>query len=171
WYGGFGFQNVHADQHIIAFANNDPNKIVIGNDGGVYYSANGGTTTSPRDMGYNTSQFYTVGVGPTTAFPSGDFFAGGLQDNGTQLFQNANPTGVDDSTEPFGGDGAYTFFDQDGTDRYFIRNYVYNGGINLYSFDGSDVTINSEDASNGAFINPQDLDSNLDILYSNYSAG
>lgn len=170
WYGGFGYQEVHADQHILAFANNDPNKIIIGNDGGVYYSANGGTTTSPRNTGYNTSQFYTVGVGPTTAF-TGDYFAGGLQDNGTQLLANANPTGVDNATEPYGGDGAYTFFDQDGTDRYFIRNYVYNGGINLYNFDGENVTINSENASNGAFINPQDLDSNLDILYSNYSAG
>lgn len=168
WYGGWGHQYVHADQHIAAFGNNDSNKVIFGNDGGVYYSADGGTTTEERNNGFNTSQFYTVGVGPTTAY-TGDYFAGGLQDNGTQLVENGNPTGTSAATEIYGGDGAYTFFDQDGTDRYLIRNYVYNSGINLYNFDGDNVTINNEDASNGAFINPQDLDSNLDILYSNYT--
>ncbi|MBU2938319.1 T9SS type A sorting domain-containing protein [Lacinutrix sp. C3R15] len=170
WYGGFGHQYVHADQHVAVFAPGDSNKMLFGNDGGVYYSEDAGATIEERNNGFITSQFYTVGVGPTTAF-TGDYFAGGLQDNGTQLFQNANPTGTDSSTEPFGGDGAYTFFDQDGTDRYFIRNYVYNSGITLRHFNGDDdVNINNESASNGAFINPQALDSNLDILYSNYSA-
>lgn len=169
WYGGFGHQYVHADQHIAAFGHTDSNKVIFGNDGGVAYSADGGTTTEERVNGLVTSQYYTVGVGPTTAF-TGDYFAGGLQDNGTQLIQDGNITNPDSATEIFGGDGAYTFFDQDGTDRYIISNYVYNGAVNLYNFDGDNVSINSEDDSNGAFINPQALDSNLDILYSNYSA-
>lgn len=172
WYGGFGIQYAHADQHAVAFGNGDVSKVVFGNDGGVYYSADGGTTIQERNNGYNTSQFYTVGVAPTTAF-TGDYFAGGLQDNGTQLFENANPTGTDSSSEPYGGDGAYTFFDQDGTDKYFIRNYVYSAGINLYNFDtSSEVVINSESlaVANGDFINQQDLDSNLNILYTNYSS-
>ncbi|MFD2542623.1 PA domain-containing protein [Lacinutrix gracilariae] len=174
WYGGFGHQYVHADQHVAVFAPGDSNKMMFGNDGGVYYSDDAGTTIEDRNNGFVTSQFYTVGVAPTTAL-TGDYFVGGLQDNGTQLFQNANPTGTDSSTEPYGGDGAYSFFDQDGTDRYFIRNYVYNSGVNLRHLNadgtlGDNVTINAESDSNGAFINPQDLDSNLDILYSNYSA-
>lgn len=171
WYGGFGFQEVHADQHGAAFGHNDPNKVIFSNDGGVYYSADGGTTTEVRTDGYNTAQYYTVAVGPTAAFPSGDHFAGGLQDNGTQLTENGDPNGDSNATEIQGGDGAYTYFDQDGTDRYVIANYVYNDNIRLYNFDGDDVTINSESASNGAFINPGALDSNLDILYTNYSAG
>ena len=170
WYGGFNRQYMHADQHAATFANNDTNTMLFSNDGGVFYSADGGVTISERNNGFVTGQFYTVGVGPTTAFPSGDVFAGGLQDNGTQLFENVSTTGPDSTSEPYGGDGAYTFFDQDGVDRYFIRNYVYNSGINLYSFDGDNVTINSESASNGAFINPCALDSNLDILYTNYSS-
>jgi hypothetical protein len=169
WYGGFGHQYVHADQHIAAFGHNDSNKVIFGNDGGVAYTSDGGTTTEERVNGLITSQYYTVAVGPTSAFTD-DYFAGGLQDNGTQLIENGNTTSPNESTEIQGGDGAYTFFDQDGTDKYVIANYVYNGSINLYNFDGEDVTINNEDASNGAFINPQALDSNLDILYSNYSA-
>ncbi|MGB5417734.1 T9SS type A sorting domain-containing protein, partial [Algibacter sp.] len=133
--------------------------------------ADGGTTTESRNVGYNTAQYYTVAVGPTTAFPTGDHFAGGLQDNGTQLTENGDPAGDSNATEIQGGDGAYTYFDQDGTDRYVIANYVYNDNITLYSFDGADVSINSESLSNGAFINPGALDSNLDILYTNYSAG
>ncbi|KGL62829.1 glycoside hydrolase, GH74 family [Polaribacter sp. Hel1_85] len=169
WYGGFGHQYVHADQHIAAFGHNDSNKVIFGNDGGVAYTSNGGTITEERTNGLITSQYYTVAVGPTAAFTE-DYFAGGLQDNGTQLIENGTKTTPDEATEIQGGDGAYTFFDQDGTDRYVIANYVYNGSINLYNFDGDDVEINDEDGSNGAFINPQALDSNLDILYSNYSA-
>jgi hypothetical protein len=170
WYGGFNFQEVHADQHIAAFGHNDSNKVIFGNDGGVAYSADGGETIEVRTNGLITSQFYTVAVAPTSAF-DGDNFAGGLQDNGTQLIENASTNSTDNSIEIQGGDGAYTFFDQDGTDRYVIANYVYNGNINLYNFDGDNVNINNEDGSNGSFINPQALDSNLDILYSNYSAG
>jgi hypothetical protein len=169
WYGGFGHQYVHADQHIAAFGHTDSNKVIFGNDGGVAYSADGGITTVERVNGLVTAQYYTVGVGPTTAF-TGDYFAGGLQDNGTQLIENGDTTNPDSATEIYGGDGAYTFFDQDGTDRYIIANYVYNASINLYNFDGANVTINDEDPGNGAFINPQALDSNLDILYSNYSS-
>lgn len=171
WYGGFGFQEVHADQHAMTFANGSSTVMAFGNDGGVYYSDDAGVSTNGRSKDFNTSQFYTVGVAPTTAF-AGDYFAGGLQDNGTQLFQDADPNQTASSEEPYGGDGAYTFFDQDGTDKYFIRNYVYNSGINLYNLENnSSITINNESESNGAFINPQALDSNLDILYSNYSAG
>ncbi|WP_298495251.1 PA domain-containing protein [uncultured Algibacter sp.] len=165
-----GTSSVHADQHITAFGHGDASKVLFGNDGGVYYSNDGGATISARNNGYNTAQYYTLGVGPTTAFPSGDNFAGGLQDNGTQLIEDGNTAGPDSATEIQGGDGAYTYFDQDGTDRYVIANYVYNDNINLYSFDGTDVTINNESLSNGSFINPGALDSNLDILYSNYSA-
>ncbi len=162
---------VHADQHAMTFANGSSTVVAFGNDGGVYYSANAGSNTTSRNKDFNTSQFYTVGVAPTTAF-TGDYFAGGLQDNGTQLFENANPNQTDATIEAYGGDGAFTFFDQDGTDQYFVRNYVYNSGINVYNFaTSSNVTINNETASNGAFINPQALDSNLDILYSNYSSG
>ena len=171
WYAGFGYQYAHADQHGMTFSNSDPNTVLFGNDGGVFYSNNGGTNTLERNKGFITSQFYTVGVAPTTAFDGAEYFVGGLQDNGTHLFSNADP-GINSSVETYGGDGAYSFFDQDGTDQYYIRNYVYNNGINLYNLSNNQsITINSESSSIGSFINPQGLDSNLDILYSNYSSG
>jgi photosystem II stability/assembly factor-like uncharacterized protein len=141
WYGGFGEQEVHADQHAIAFANGDSNKMIFGNDGGVYYSSNGGTTTESRNVGYNTSQFYSIGVAPTSS--GGENFAGGLQDNGTQAFNNAS-AGINSSVETQGGDGAATDYDQD-TGNYYISNYVYNDNINQRNLDGSLIrSINSE---------------------------
>ncbi|NMH89176.1 thrombospondin type 3 repeat-containing protein [Flavivirga algicola] len=162
---------VHADQHNMVYASGDTNKVLFVNDGGVYYSNDGGATISSRNRGYNVTQFYTVGVAPTSAL-TGDYFLAGAQDNGTQLFQDASKNGPDASFEAGGGDGAYSFFDQDGNDRYFIGNIVYNKLVFLYDYnEGEYVTINSEDTNNGSFINPQALDSNLDILYSNYSSG
>jgi hypothetical protein len=166
WYGGFGQQEVHADQHAIAFANGASNKMLFGNDGGVYYTSNGGTTTSSRNSGYNTSQFYSIGVAPTSS--GGDNFAGGLQDNGTQGFNNAS-AGMNGSVETQGGDGAATDYDQD-TGNYYVSNYVYNDNINQRNLNGSTIrNLNSESLERGDFINQQDLDSNLNTLYTNYT--
>jgi len=161
---------VHADQHAMVFPLNNSNRVLFGNDGGVYFSDNGGLAISERNNGFVTSQFYTVGVAPTTAFSGQDYFVGGLQDNGTLLFENASP-GINSAIRAFGGDGAYSFFDQDGSDQYFIRNFVYNNAVSLFNFEtNSVVTLNSENSNVGSFINPQGLDSNLDILYSNYTS-
>lgn len=173
WYGGFGYQDVHSDQHGLAFGNAASNKILIGNDGGVYFSNNGGTTTVARNRGLNITQFYSVGVSPTSAvsgLTGNDYFAAGAQDNGTQYFANAS-AGVNSSIESQGGDGAFTMFDQ-GSDKYYISNYVYNLNINLRPIPSGTVRTLSNDASsatNGAFIAPMILDSNQDVLYSDYS--
>ncbi|CAL2102295.1 conserved protein of unknown function [Tenacibaculum sp. 190130A14a] len=164
-----GVPIVHADQHGMAFASSS--RMLFGTDGGVYFSNNGGTTIGARNKNYNTLQFYTLGVAPTTAFGGNEFFIAGAQDNGTQLVENAT-AGINSSERAAGGDGAASFFDQDGTDRYFITNYVYNNSINLYNYATSQwTTINSENASRGDFINQEDLDSQLNILYSNYTEG
>jgi photosystem II stability/assembly factor-like uncharacterized protein len=36
WYGGFGYQNVHADQHVALFEPGNSSVIYFGNDGGVF---------------------------------------------------------------------------------------------------------------------------------------
>lgn len=169
WYGGFNFQEVHEDQHGIAFASSQ--KLLFSNDGGVYYSSNSGANIQARNNNFNTLQFYTVGVAPMTAFGGDEYFLAGAQDNGTQLIAKASD-GINSSINVSGGDGAASFFDLDGTDRYFVTNYVYNSSIGFFNYDtGSPKLINSEEESNGDFINQADLDSNLNILYTNYSVG
>ena len=169
WYGGFTFQEVHADQHSIAFANGSSSKILFGNDGGVYYTDNGGTVTSARNKGYNVTQFYHGDIGQNVAT---EMFMSGAQDNGTQMMNGAS-VGINSSVDLYGGDGAYSFIDKDG--EYVIVSYVYNTTrrVNLPlvlenpaipRYAG--VNLGNDDES-GKFINPADLDDNLDILYTN----
>ncbi len=165
-YGSTSPNDIHPDQQGMAIL--DANHILFGNDGGVAYSSNGGVTIEHRNNKYNVTQFYHMAVGPTAAF-NGDYFMAGAQDNGTQLFENA-PQSVANSTTTQGGDGAYCFFDQDGTDKYRISNYVYNGNIRLFDYSIQYwKTVNSEYTQHGDFINQEALDSHLNILYSNYS--
>ncbi|TVZ56645.1 putative secreted protein (Por secretion system target) [Lutibacter sp. Hel_I_33_5] len=169
YYGNNNTSQVHPDQHGIAFSSSS--RMVFGNDGGVYFSNDSGTTIQARNKGYNTLQFYTVAVAPK-GLTTSDYFVAGAQDNGSQLVENGN-AGVNSSTQAQGGDGAYCHFDIDGTDKYYIVNTQWNGSTVLFNYgNNTSRTINrdsSEDGNNGSFINPQTLDSNLDILYSNYS--
>lgn len=172
---GLSCSLVHADQHGLAFKPNDSNIAVFGNDGGVYYASDLSTsgttgTISARNANLNITQYYSVGVSPTTSGLAGDNFVAGAQDNGSHLFTNANVASPSPGTSIQGGDGAYSMFDQ-GTDRYTITNYVYNSSINYRSAGGTYRVINSESANNGAFIAPMALDSSLDVLYSDYSNG
>lgn len=168
--------NTHADHHAMTFKPGNSNIAAFGNDGGVYYSGSLSTTSSApaaRTNGLNITQFYSLGVAPTNSVSglTGEYFAAGSQDNGTQYFSNAAP-GVNSSVESQGGDGAFTMFDQ-GSDKYYISNYVYNQSI-VYRpiLSGATRTLDNDDGStnNGAFIAPMVLDSNLDLLYSDYSS-
>lgn len=171
WYGGFGIQNVHADQHGIAFGNNSSTKILFGNDGGVYYTDNAGVNISSRNKDYNVTQFYHGEIGQST---TNELLMSGAQDNGTQIINGAS-AGVNSSVDLYGGDGASSFIDKDG--EYVIVSYVYNTmrRVNLPlvlenpaipRYQGVDLQADQE---TGQFINPADLDDNLDILYTNGS--
>jgi chitodextrinase len=177
WYGGFGQpNNVHADQHSIAFGNNNSSRMLFGNDGGIYYSGNAGSTISVRNTGYNVTQFVKAGIGPDGVGDTNGIFSAGAQDNGTQAFRDNNTTaGVNPSEELSDGDGFYTFVDKDG--QYMIATYVYNV---IYRFnlpwngqgriDGGATTLSS-DQSSGDFVNPMGYDSDANRLLSNSSVG
>ncbi|XRE43268.1 hypothetical protein ACIVBQ_001472 [Tenacibaculum discolor] len=172
WYGGFGHQNVHADQHSMAFGNNDSSKILFGNDGGIYYSGNSGSTISVRNKGYNVTQFVKAGIGPDGAGDVDGIFSAGAQDNGTQAFRNA-VAGINSSTQLSDGDGFYTFVDKDGD--YMIATYVNNV---IYRFSlpwnglgrqqGGATTLSS-DQNTGDFVNPMGYDNDANRLLSNAS--
>lgn len=174
---GLSCSTVHADQHVMTFRPGFNNQAVFGNDGGVYYASSLSTAATSavipaRITNYNVTQFYSVGVAPTSTVSglTGDYFVAGAQDNGTQYFANPSTTIPAATTMVQGGDGAYSLFDQ-GADKYYITNYVHNQSIIYRTTAGSTRTINSETTFNGAFICPMTLDSRLDMLYSDYSSG
>ncbi|CAM1345760.1 GEVED domain-containing protein [Tenacibaculum crassostreae] len=173
WYGGFGVSNnVHADQHSIAFGNSSSTKMLFGNDGGIYYSGNAGSTINVRNKGYNVTQFVKAAIGPDGSGDINGIFSAGAQDNGTQAFRNAS-AGINSSTELSDGDGFYTFVDKDG--QYMIATYVKNV---IYRFSlpwngqgrrqGGATTLSS-DQNTGDFVNQMGFDSDANRLLANNS--
>jgi photosystem II stability/assembly factor-like uncharacterized protein len=166
---------VHPDQHAMAFRPGNENQAVFGNDGGVYYASSlsgaetSNTVISERNTNYNVTQFYTAAIAPRA---EDEYFMGGTQDNGTPYFYNPNANAPDSSVDISGGDGAACFVDQQGED-YYIVSYVYNAYYQLFDVNENAWKVIVEDLQNteGDFINQADLDSNLDILYTNGSSG
>ena len=167
------YSTVHADQHAMAFRPGLANEAVFGNDGGVYFtnslsSASKTTTIDKRVSNYNVTQFYYGAIAPTSA---DEYFMGGTQDNGTPYFGEPSKTEISSAVDISGGDGAACFIDQVG-ESYLIVSYVYNNSYGLYNYElGEWRTINRDNNNDGDFINQADLDSNLDILYTNGSSG
>ena len=162
---------VHADQQGWAFHPTDGDKAIIGNDGGVFYASSlsgassSSTAIQSRNKDYNVTQFYNGAIGQDV---NNELLVAGAQDNGTPFINGAS-AGVNSGNDVYGGDGAYSFIDKDG--QYMIVSYVYNvkHRFNL-PYTGAGQAI-SGDQNSGAFINPSELDDNLDILFTNGTSG
>lgn len=153
WVGTTG-QYVHADQQIITWRNN--NQVLFGCDGGVHYSANGGTTITDRNQGLRIKQFYAVANHPTST----NYFLAGAQDNGVHQLNNAT---IGASVEVTGGDGAFVHIDQN-QGQYQWGSYVYNQ-YRRSTNSGSTWTSVNYSSSAGKFINPTDYDDVNNIMY------
>ncbi len=164
WYGGFTFQEVHADQHNAIFEPGNSNVIYFTNDGGVYRSANATATIptiTPKEPNYNTTQFYACAIHPGTGV---NHFLAGAQDNGSHRFTSA---GINSTTEVTGGDGAFVHIDQNQA-QYQYTSYVYN---NYYRSTNTGSSFSGVSFGNtGSFINPTDYDDSLNLLYGNYAS-
>jgi len=165
WYGGFGFQDVHADQHAIIFEPGNSSVIYFGNDGGVWRSGNG-TATIPtithKSKNYNVTQFYACAMNPTAY--SSQFMAG-AQDNGTQQYSSL---GINSTVEKTGGDGCFCHIDQD-QPQYQFSSYVYNNYYRSTNTGASFTGITNN--NNGSFVNPTDYDDANNNLYACFGNG
>jgi len=157
WVGTSG-QYVHADQHIITWRSN--NQVLIGSDGGIHYSPNGGTNFYDKNTGLRIKQFYSIAVHPTSA----NYFLGGTQDNGTHQL---NSPGLGSSVEVTGGDGAYAHIDQN-QPQFQWGSYVYNQYRR--STNGGSTWTSVNYSSTGRFINPTDYDDAANIMYCSHAA-
>ena len=104
--------NIHVDQHARAYVGGDPARLLIGNDGGVYYSGNansGSPTFIPLNLTFNTIEFYYGDLGPDFANANPRFAVGGAQDNGTSSLVQFGADVVPDAWQHiYGGDGITT---------------------------------------------------------------
>lgn len=156
WNGGYGKPYLHADQHAISFRPDNNSEVVIGNDGGIWYTDDAGVTFTDQSNGYITAQYYSCAVHPTE---NNYFYLGGAQDNGTHKFDQG---GLDDIDEVIGGDGGFCFISTTDPDIQ-IGAYTQN---NWYlSTNGGESFSRVHSESDGRFINPADYDAGADILY------
>lgn len=154
---------VHADHHYMHWwKRGNESQIVIGCDGGVYYSVDGGSTWVDKNRNLGLKQFYGADIHPYAGSP---YLLAGSQDNGTHQIKNP---GLTYSHEVTGGDGMHVWINQQDPSIQF-GSYVYNqyrrstnGGATW-----SSLNLNT---NTGMFANPYALDETQNILYACYSA-
>ena len=165
WYGGFGFQNVHADQHVVLYEPGNSNVIYFGNDGGVWRSSNGAAATptiASKNANYNVTQFYAGALNP--GYHNNQMMSG-AQDNGTNQTNNA---AIGSAVEVTGGDGCFCHIDQNQS-QFQFSSYVYNNYYRSTNTGASFTGITSNNT--GSFVNPTDYDDLNNNLYACHVAG
>jgi uncharacterized repeat protein (TIGR01451 family) len=158
--GGQTWENLgwdlHPDFHAFAFDLKHPGGVAIGNDGGVWYSPDGGgrpTREEPlsdvdwEDLnagGLTLGQFTSIATNPS--FPGQARLWGGTQDNGTQRKSATSNTWFDVTS----GDGGQVLVDP--TDSNFVYGTYF--GISPYRItDGGSAFFTNQTITNGIDLN------------------
>ena len=119
---GFSGGSVHSDLHALWINPNNNEDLVLGTDGGVYFSYDhGGSWRLSKAI--PVSQFYEVSYDMEMPYN----VYGGLQDNGTWVGPSRGPGGVYPQNWEVinGGDGFHVFVDPSDPDFVFVE---YQGG-------------------------------------------
>jgi uncharacterized repeat protein (TIGR01451 family) len=115
--GGAAFTNltnaycggpVHPDNHARAFVGGDPAKLLNGNDGGVYYTANataGSPTWTSLNDSLSTIEIYHGDITANFATSTNAGATGGFQDNGSASVLFTGDPGPSEWQATNGGDG------------------------------------------------------------------
>lgn len=155
---GTSLSYIHADQQTAVWKGS---QVLVGSDGGIFYSSNSGATFTDRNKGLRLKQFYSCAMHPTNV----NYFLGGAQDNGVNQLTNA---GLGSSTEVTGGDGAFVQIDQN-QPQYQFGSYTYN--TYRRSTDGGNTWSAVDYSSSiGQFINPTDYDNVNKKMYAGGSS-
>lgn len=115
---------VHSDIHAVWVDPNNGNHVIIGTDGGVYESYDGGYAFRMY-MNLPVSQFYHISVDNDEPFN----VYGGLQDNGSWVGPSRSSGGISNADWAFtaGGDGFYSF--RHPTDKDVVFAESQGGGL------------------------------------------
>lgn len=144
--GGTNFNFVndsYVDHHALAFSLSNPNYVVIGNDGGIDHSTNGGAVWIPSAT-LPISQFYAGEINPGNP----EDILGGTQDNSTIRTVNGS---LNNWQVIYGGDGFYCLVDYQNPNKIYASSQY--GGLGR-STDGGNSFLSAT--------------SGLDLSYTNW---
>lgn len=159
WYGDCGLPAVHADVHALKVSPLNA-RLYNCNDGGIYFTADGGTSWTEISSGLSIAQVYKIGQSQT----SQTLVINGYQDNGTSIGSSSTFTKV------IGGDGMECIID------YLDQNYrygsIYYGDIRR-STGGNYYTIAAEGVNgiteSGGWVTPYILhETNPNTMFAGY---
>jgi photosystem II stability/assembly factor-like uncharacterized protein len=132
-----GFQGAHGDVHDVWIDPTNPQTVFSGDDGGMWYSYNGGSKWWKGDN-LPVSQFYHVSVDDNDPYR----VYGGLQDNSCWVGQSQYPGGITNHQweNMYNGDGFWMFPDPSDPDYIYAE---YQGGIvarvNRYTHEARNI--------------------------------
>ena len=137
---------VHVDHHARSFVAGNPAKLLLGSDGGVFFSANADTAI-PRNMVYNqlnnsinTMEFYSGDISANFATSTLKFAVAGAQDNGSSV-ASWNALAELITAKPWqavnGGDGIYAVMEPIENQRVYVESQRGNMRISTNGINGS----------------------------------
>ena len=137
------FPGVHVDQHALAFNTMLPGEVLLGNDGGLYYSNDDGATSS-KDLTLPITQFYRMHVDAS----NNNKIYGGAQDNSTSRTTTGS---LNDWDIINGGDGFQPLVDPNDTNVIYALSQ--NGALRKSTNNGASFSnalngINAGDRNN-----------------------
>jgi photosystem II stability/assembly factor-like uncharacterized protein len=131
--GGVTFKRVdtyHGDYHTLWIAPNDPDRMIVGSDGGGSVTVNGGRTWTPLD--FPTAQFYHVST--TGDYPY--FVCGSQQDNSTVCVPSEDWANMHSPDDP---DGTWMIAVAGGESGY-VTPSLKHGGVFYAGTQGAILT-------------------------------
>ncbi len=132
-----GFQDAHGDVHDVWIDPTNPKTVFSGDDGGMWYSYNGGSKWW-KGENLPVSQFYHVSVDDADPYR----VYGGLQDNSSWVAPSEYPGGITNHVweNMFTGDGFWMFPDPADPDYIYAE---YQGGnigrVNRSTHEGRNI--------------------------------
>ena len=132
-----GFQGAHGDMHALWINPTNTQHIIAGDDGGIWYSYNGGTKWW-KGENLPISQFYHVSVDDADPYR----VYGGLQDNSSFVGDTQSPGGITNSRweNMSNGDGFWVWPDPADPDYLYAE---YQGGfigrVNRHTHQARDI--------------------------------
>lgn len=160
WWGDCSVPSVHADLHILEW-NPVDGRLYVGNDGGIYYTDNGGSSWPELTEGLPIGQVYKIGQSATER----NMCVNGYQDNGTSTYMG------DFWVNVFGGDGMECAVDHGDASISYAT--IYYGDIYKITNNGSSKHVAGNGVGgiteSGAWVTPFCLNNrDADVMFVGY---